>query len=596
MDFLRLRGRFLTFSISVCLFSSAFAVPAKRGLVTVRQSDGTELQVQIVGDERSHYYLSEDGYPLINEDDMYYYGRLDDGGNIVRSEFVARPAALRPAETLAFLGTIDKTEAVSAMRTRSNAVRKQTVQRRSNVGLFDTGFPSKGEQKGLVILVEYKDVKFTLDDPYDYFSRMLNEDGFSDYGGTGCAAEYFRVSSTDLFRPEFDVYGPVTLTQNMSYYGANDFYGNDMNPQAMITEACMLLDYEIDFSQYDRDGDGYVDNVFVFYAGRGEASGGSKNSVWPHSWYITAAESTPWKFDGVQIDRYACSNEWMGTRPDGVGTFIHEFSHVLGLPDLYATEYTNAFTPGSWSVLDYGPYNNSGCTPPLYSVYERYSLGWMEPVVIDGPADITLTDIGNNVGCIIPTDDPNEFFLLENRQQKGWDKYIPGHGMLVWHIDYDRNVWQQNIVNNDNSHQYVDIEEADGTCTEASRAGDAFPGTSNITSFTDTTRPSMTTWAGTGLGLPITDIAENDSVITFKVAGGNTNSGLQQTLAATGRVRLAGRFVIIDSAKGDNIVVSDIHGRVLYAASSEGKTVSVPVDGKGVFIVKAGKQSYKVVR
>lgn len=498
---------------------NAWAVPAKPGLLTVKQSDGTEISVRLVGDEHAHYYLSEDGYLLINDNDLYYYGNLDAAGNIVRSDIVARPEALRTPETRRFLEGVDMAEVMKAME-RRDAAKAYRSPRRSNVGLFDTGFPSMGEQKGLVVLVEYKDVKFNLSDPYSYFNRMLNETGFNDYSGTGCAAEYFRLCSMNQFRPQFDVYGPITLSQNMSYYGGNNYSGDDKNPQKMAIEACQQLNAAVDFSEYDRDGDGYIDNVFVFYAGRGEASGGSANTVWPHAWYVTAAEYTSYIFDGVQLDRYACSNEWEGSRPDGVGTFIHEFSHVMGLPDLYATSYTSAFTPGAWSVLDYGPYNNGGCTPPLYSLYERYSLGWIDPTELVGPANVSLQSVVNNKGCIIRTDDENEFFLIENRQQTGWDTYIPGHGMLVWHVDYEPSVWNQNVVNNTASHQYVDLEEADGTQSEYSRSGDAFPGTSGVTSFTDDTKPSMKTWAGRRLNLPITEIREQNGIITFKVAGG----------------------------------------------------------------------------
>lgn len=520
--------------MSATLFActAAFAVPAKPGIIVVKQSDGTELKVRIVGDERSHHYLSEDGYLLINNEDKFYYGNVDRHGEIICSAIQARPAGERTAEAIAFLQTVDMKAVAGALENIGKQSRQARAPRR-NVGLFDTGFPSRGAQKGLVVLVEYQDVKFNLSDSYDYFNRMLNEEGFSDYGGTGSAADYFRESSSGQFTPEFDVYGPITLSQNMSYYGGNDYSGNDNRPEQMVIEACQQLDADIDFSEYDRDGDGYIDNVFVFYAGRGEASGGSANTVWPHSWNISEATNTPYIFDGVQLDRYACSNEWDGSCPDGVGTFIHEFSHVMGLPDLYATSYTGAFTPGAWSVLDYGPYNNEGRTPPAYSVYERYALGWITPRVIDGPSNITLKNISENEACIIPTGDDTEFFLLENRQQTGWDTYIPGHGMLVWHVDFDEYVWQQNSVNNISSHQYVDIEEADNRRSEYSRAGDAFPGTAGVTSFTDDTSPSMRTWSGAALNLPITDITETDGIIRFAVAGWHEQSDTLQALEAT---------------------------------------------------------------
>lgn len=602
MRFIKSCRRWLALALFAGIFIPASAVPARKGLVTVRQSDGTELKVQIVGDEFSHYYISEDGYPLVNEDDTFYYATVDDDGKIVSSAIVARSVESRSAEVNGFLGRIDREKVVSAIRARDNVTRKNNARRtasspqRSKVGLFDTGFPATGDQKGLVILVEYRDVKFTLDNPHDYFSRMLNEDGFSDYGGTGCAAEYFRESSMGQFRPVFDVYGPVSIIGNMRDYGGNDSNGNDKNPQKMAIEACMLLDDEIDFTQYDRDGDGVIDNVFIFYAGRGEATGGGANTVWPHSWYVTAAELTPYYFDGVQLDRYACSNEWVDDRPDGAGTFVHEFSHVMGLPDLYPTEYTGAFTPGTWSVLDAGPYNNDGCTPPLYSVYERFSLGWMTPTVLDGPADIELADIGNNVGYIIPTDNPNEFFLLENRQQKSWDEFIPGHGMLVWHIDYDANVWEDNVVNNDPAHQYVDLEEADGTQTDFSRSGDAFPGTKNVTSFTGETRPAMVTWDGTAIDMPITEIAETDGIITFKVAGGTVDNGILQAREDGAGVRMAGRWLLIDAEAGDGIEVADMAGRMIYSSCSDGNTVSVALPGRGMYVVKAGDRCFKMMR
>lgn len=514
----------------------AAAVPAKPGITMVQQADGTELPVRIMGDERSHFYLSDDGYLLINDKDTYYYGDVDAQGDIVRSNIRATASQLRDGVARQFVQQVDMNRVYERLNARAAAARNVIATAsadgpRKGPGLFaETNFPAKGHQKAIVVLVEYTDTKFQVEDPHSYFSRMLNEPGFSDYGGTGSAVDFFRENSLDQFIPEFDVFGPITLSQKMSYYGGNDWYGDDQRPEEMIIEACQLLDDSVDFSEYDRDGDGYIDNVFVFYAGRGEASGGSSDTVWPHSWNITAATYTPYYFDGVRLDRYGCSNEWEGTRPDGVGTFVHEFSHVMGLPDLYATSYTSAFTPGAWSALDYGPYNNDGCTPPMYSAFERYALDWVEPLPIDGPINATLNPIATNQCGIIRTSKDNEFFLVENRQQTSWDAYIPGHGMLIWHIDYNSSVWSSNKVNNTSSHQYVDLEEADGTQSEYSRDGDSFPGTSGKTSFTDDTTPSMKTWAGQKLNLPITDIAESsDGIITFKVCGGR--EPMQPTVA-----------------------------------------------------------------
>ena len=513
---------------AVATMMPAAAVPAKPGLLTVTQPDGSTLQIRLQGDERGHIVLSEDGYLLAVDKGTYYYADVDSAGAVTPSAIRATPAALRDGVARNYLSGVDMSRVYKKLDSARESARARSPRR--GPGLFSgTHFPATGAQKAVVILVQYTDTKFnTAYDPHDYFHRMLNEPGFNDYGGTGSALDFFTESSMGQFTPQFDVFGPVTLSQKMSYYGGNDWYGNDQRPEEMIIEACQLLDDTVDFSEYDRDGDGYIDNVFVFYAGRGEASGGSADTVWPHSWDISAATSVPYYFDGVRLDRYACSNEWEGSRPDGVGTFVHEFSHVMGLPDLYATSYTGAFTPGGWSALDYGPYNNNGCTPPLYSAFERYALGWLDPLPIDGPLNATLRPIGTNQAGIIHTSSANEYFLVENRQQTSWDTYIPGHGMLVWHVDYNASVWASNKVNNTSSHQYVDIEEADGTQSESSRAGDAFPGTSRVTSFTDDTTPSMRTWSGARLGLPITDIAESaDGIITFKVCGG------REPLAAT---------------------------------------------------------------
>lgn len=535
----------------------ADAKPAYPGLMTVTTADNETLNVRLVGDEFYHQYFTEDGYPLLEKEGNFFYCDLDDEGNVLDSGIKATAHGKRSALAKEFLGRIDTgklegrigrraaksarrlsladRDSSSPRRVRSAAAAQDGPPYEKGYGLFsNVHFPAYGDQKAIVILVEYKDVKFNSSyDPKDYFTRMLNEDDFSDYGGTGSAAQYFRQNSGGAFCPEFDVFGPVTLSKNRSAYGGNDWYGNDKDPAAMVKEACDALDDIVDFREYDRDNDGIVDNIFIFYAGQGEASGGSSDCVWPHSWDMVSAGYRNLKYDGVQIYTYGCSNEWETYygkgRPDGVGTFIHEFSHVMGLPDLYATSYTTAFTPGEWSALDYGPYNNNGMTPPNYGAFERYALGWTKPLEVDRAVSATLPPIDTNVCGIIRTPKNTEFFLLENRQQTGWDTYIPHHGMLIWHIDYNSSVWTSNTVNNSATHQYVDIEEADGTQNRNSMKGDPFPGTSNKTSFTSSTKPAMKTWSNQNIDYPITDIAESDGLITFNVLGGSPSELLCPT-------------------------------------------------------------------
>ena len=519
---------------------SLMAVPANRNLVhTLVQPDGTTVELRLVGDETAHCFVTEDGYPVIEDSDGFYrYATLDASGHAVSSGVKPTSLALRSNAEKHFVSTLDastirtqvltpRAEASRILRSRqamkAPAAAKENTS--SGIGLFDVKFPAKGEVNSLVILVEYNNKKFSMDDPHDYFSRHLNEEGFSDHGATGSCRDYFIESSMGQFKPTFDTYGPVELPHPYSYYGGNDWSGNDQRAEDMVIDACNMLDSIIDFSAYDLDNNGSVDNIFIIYAGLGEANGGSSSTVWPHQWDLSYAGKSL-KLDGVNINHYGCANELSGGDPDGIGTFVHEFSHVMGLPDLYTTDYGSAtsLTPGSWSVLDYGPYNNDGRTPPAYSIFERNALGWIEPIVLDGEDSITLEDIRtSNQGAIALTNKDNEFFLFENRQQQGSDKYLPGHGMLIWHIDFNQSKWSGNAVNNTSSHQYVDIEEANGRADNNSSivmAGYPFPGTNKVTSFTDDTKPNMLTWSGASLGLPITNIAEKSGVITFDVCGG----------------------------------------------------------------------------
>ena len=512
------REFFKVFLFAFCMASLPFvsnAIPAKPGVVEFEQSDGSIIPLYIRGDERAHFYVSVDGYPMLRgEDGMLYYA-IEQNGKAVVSDMRASSVETRSEMEKNWLSTLDANAVWKGMKARDVQLRKQ---RRETPPQRATTFPTIGVHKSLVILVEYSDVSFSLDDPQDYFHRMLNEEGFSDNGGTGSARDYYVQNSDSLYLPDFDVFGPVTLSRAMSYYGGNDWYGNDQHPEQMVVEACQMLDDEIDFSEYDSDGDGKVDNVYIFYAGYGEASGGSANSVWPHSWDLSSAGASL-TLDGKRIEHYACSNEIEGGGfYDGIGTFCHEYGHVLGLPDIYATSYTWAFTPGAYSLMDYGSYNNSSRTPPALSAYERYELNWIEPIAIQ-PTDtvVQLPHImDSNMAYIMRVGrNSDEYFLLENRQQKGWDEYIPGHGMLVWHVDYNASVWNMNTVNNDPNHQYVDIEEADDIQSESTQDGDPFPGTSRVTVIDDDTSPSLKSWDGNRMDRRISEITEIDGLITF---------------------------------------------------------------------------------
>lgn len=521
--------RYLLTALACAAAATALAVPAKPTPFEFTQPDGSVVTVTLRGDEYSHWYQTADGHILINRDDALYYAKLGAAGKV-------EPTSILASETLsaadyAAVAAIDQHSVGEALVSHGTQMRQMrhdkpvaaysasapqyAPENSYGVGLFPgTHFPATGNQKGIVILVNYTDVKFSTSNPLDYFTRMMNQEGFSDYNATGSARDYFMQNSKNQFTPTFDVYGPVELANNQAYYGGNDWYGNDKHPEEMAIEACQILDATVDFSQYDRDGDGKIDNVYIFYAGRGEASGGSANTVWPHSWEVPGN----YYFDGKKLGHYACSNEWQGSKPDGIGTFVHEFSHVMGLPDIYATSYTSAFTPGTYCVMDAGSYNGDSRTPPCYGAFERNALGWLKPEILTLATGVKdLKDISYNEACLIPTSKATEFFLVENRQQKGWDKYIPGHGLLIWHIDYNSSVWTSNEVNNNANHQYVDIEEADNNKSESTRGGDPFPGTSNKTQFTKETTPALKTWSGVGLDADVRNIYEANGIVSFSV-------------------------------------------------------------------------------
>ena len=509
---------------AICMFIlfligiHVYGVPAKPSPFTFKQSDGSEIMVRLFGDENYHFYLSEDGVLLLPDaQGDFYFAEQESDGAVKKSAVLAKNVNQRNASEQLFVSSLNKDQLLKKYETRyaaNNQMKFSAPMKRAS-----SAYPTKGQQKVLVILAEFSDVHFQTENPKEAFYRLMNEPGYSENGGTGSARDFYMESSFGQYEPMIDVYGPVVLPHEMKYYGAPSAGANDIRPAEMIRDACQLLDSEIDFSEYDLDQDGAIDNVYLFYAGYGQADGGNVNTIWPHAWYVWQGARIMATFDGVQLDRYACSNEIQSGSNEmvGIGTFCHEFGHVLGLPDLYSASYSSTEHPGNWTLMASGSYNNNGKTPPYFSAYERYALGWITPKVIN-PADtvFVLPAISTNEAYMIKTNKENEYILLENRQLQKWDTYLPGHGMLVWHIDYNEYVWARNTVNDNSAHQYVDIEEADGIASDATRTGDPFPGTSGAISITDDTKPGLLAWDGSRRNIGIYNIYETaDSIILF---------------------------------------------------------------------------------
>ncbi len=497
----------LTISITTMLQ----AIPAKPGIQTIEQPDGTTLRITLHGDEHFHFTTTEDGYLIKqNANGVYEYAEFttEKGIKSIGVKAYSKEQRVRNKQL-----PNRAVKAAEAFKSRKVIKNKRINAQAATIA-----------PKGLVLLVQFSDKSFKAASTHSSMNEMLNGTNYTYSGATGSVKKYFTDQSNGKYLPDFGVFGPITLSRNMAYYGQN-VGENDIRPHEMVNEACSIANanFNVDFSQYDSDNDGNVDFVYVIYAGYAEAQGGGENTIWPHQWDLRAEEAnipaSKRKYDGKYVARYACSSELQGasgSTRDGIGTFCHEFSHVLGLPDYYDTEYGTNYnsnaTPNSWSLMDAGSYNNNGKTPPNYSAYDKYYIGWITPTVLNAPDNVTLQADGENYyaitadGKLSTAKTTKEVWYLENRQQTGWDAYLPAHGMLVTKVQYNNNAWEENTVNN-GTPMYYDIIEADGKASGSSSTGATFPGSRNITSFI----PVNT--------YPLTEITETSGVIKFKFMG-----------------------------------------------------------------------------
>ena len=396
--------------------------------------------------------------------------------------------------------------------------------------------------RGLLIVVEFADTRLAAGNTVQSFDSLANADEYTYNGAVGSCKQYYQDQSNGLYSPQFDVVGPVILPQTTAYYGTDAAYqGDDRYVADFVIDACKRAQaMGVDFANYDQDGDGNVDLVYILYAGYSQADGAAATCIWPHAWdmqsalfygntnqseyyvkanaagYITS-QNLP-VLNGKTILRYACSNELIyhsGARTS-IGTICHEFGHVLGLADLYRTNGVESNeVPGSWALMSNGNYLNNGNTPPNLSVWEKYSLGWIEPKMLAASEQVVLPADGAtyrmlNRSSIVPeegafTTDTTLYF--ENRQMEGWDKYLPGHGMLVWQIVYDAEDWYYNEPNNHSIRMKL-LAATGATPYTDNRNGGArqdvpFPGDWNITEYEPYAHISLT------------EIEEVDGVISF---------------------------------------------------------------------------------
>lgn len=470
--------RTLASALAATIALGAMAIPAKKGLkIQATDIGGNPIEVSLVGDEHFHYYVAADGTPM---------------------EYCA-DGKMQPLSE-------------QALKSRREAARSLRRQKASISDHNQSQVPHTGSPRIPIILVDYSDKHFLHgDDAITTFNEFFQQ-------GAKSARQYFVDNSNGRFTPQFDVYGPFRLKNRRSYYGGYDYYGNDERPGTMVAEACLGLNDEIDFSLYDNNGDGECDVVIVLYAGDGQASSGNVQAVWPCQWSLYFSDyGRSLTLDGVRVNDFAVFNEVHGDNQnaiDGIGTFCHEFSHCLGLPDFYDTNYAGNYGMGPWSLMDFGSYNDGTYTPIGYSAYEKWFMGWIDDIPEPEPGS-TLSfpifnqkDIASDVAYRIINDSrPDEYFVMENRARQGWDEFIPAEGLMIYHVDYDRNAWDNNEVN-DYSPERMAIVAADGRRTDETTEGDLYPYLNN-NSFTDTSYPASLTNTRQPMRKPVTEISRD---------------------------------------------------------------------------------------
>ena len=554
---------------------TAGAVKMKPGINIIKQADGTTITVRAYGDEDLSYFLASDGTLLYQEGTNFYIAGVKADGTLYSTGVLAHEPSMRTIKEISAIKAQNAKAFYNSMETqaKANKVRREPMTPDNSL------LPSLGKHKIPVILVEFSDVEFSVENPKATFDKYLNgkelfnKETDPEMGQNyASVAKYFKDMSFGKFEPEFEVYGPVNLGKPLATYGAG--YSSQENMGLLLTDACTAVDDEVDFTQYDSNDDGNID---LIYAGFSQSiAGNSTDCIHPKSGYLSLAKS----FDGMDVKRYGVNNELNGTPADqangpiinGIGLFCHEFSHCMGLPDLYPKSGSIAEAcinqnMDYWSLMDAGEYTANGYRPTAYTAWERERLGWMEIGTLTGPSNVELKSLDEGGAAFRIYNDKDEtgheYYIVENVQNNGWNKNLFGNGLMVTHVDYLSSQFSLGgcKVNNTEGHPRMHVMAADGMFVpeyflgstiedsyitflkehnadlvakyggqvfsiddyKAEAAGDLFPGTSNATSLTDDSQPMKAwTYNGETMGKPITDITNDTEkgIVSFKFMGG----------------------------------------------------------------------------
>lgn len=510
---------FLSF---IVMSLAAIAVPAYPGLVNFSQPDGSKLNIYLRGDEKVHWAETEDGYSLLYDSQGYLcYAVRNTDGNMVASEMRATDVAQRPPQAIMQLANTPKKLRFSQHQVDEylavwNQIAPKDKSKPGSKALI-------GQRKALVVLFQTRDC--TLSHMKMDFIDLFNQHNYTANYANGSVYDYYYEASNGLFELQVDVIGPITGDHTMAYYGSDDSTGS----YSFGTEVAQKIEGLADFSEYDNDHDGVVDGMHIIFAGYGEEAGASSDRIWSHAWYVWNAPT----YNGVTFGRYSCSPELagnFGSRITAIGVICHELGHVFGAPDYYDTDYAGSggefYGLGNWDIMSGGSWNNNGRSPARHGAYTTtYIYHWTTATLLDEPQDVRIEQAGKRHDIYrINTSSNGDFFLLENRQKAGFDRNIPGHGLIVYHAHPDANgssvsnashPQQLYILSAQSSQQYPDGTPA--SYGSISGGGTTYPGNFHRDSLTDNSTPWLRPWSGQANNTPLFGISESaaDSSIYF---------------------------------------------------------------------------------
>lgn len=579
---------YLMLSMLFAFGIAANAVPAKKLQKVITLANGTQVSVELRGDEYLSWWEGTDGtaYRTTATDENVF--------EAFDLEAQKPAAAARRART--------EQGRVARLARVKNSLKGADDKMR---GLGGDHITYKGVKKGLVVLVDFKNKKFADGHDLEYYKNVINGKDFTDEeeGYVGSVRDYFLAQSNGQFELDFDVVGPVTMSKNYGYYGNDGAYQKDEKVYEMIKEACDGIKDQVNLKNYDWDGDGEADQVFFLYAGLGQASGGSAGTIWPHESELRYWPCGVLSYPTGKINTYACANELQPETQGssryisaGIGTICHEFSHCLGFADMYDTTGGGGYGMSVFDVMDQGSYNGNGFVPCNYTAFERIYAGWVEPIELIDPATVkdmkSVSDYGRPF-IMYNYKNTNEYFLLENRQNTGWDEGLYGsNGLLIVHVNYVPSRWANNSVNSSAEKiQCCTVVNADGSRenTQYSLQGDLYPyevkGVTMNDEFTDYSEPAAKLYNKNSdnsyyLGIPITQIKRSKGSISFLVCGGDDKNVIDNTFKG-----------VVDGINGVTVVKKTVDNRI-YSIDGRYLGTDASALGKGIYVV-GGKKIVK---